>query len=159
MLNHRQRLIEAIGKEVKPLIEAMDFIPLEIKAGKTKDQTIVSIVIYRVSGVGVYDCVAVSKNIYPRLEMIDMLGNFKLEISSPGIGRVLKQRAEYKIFKGRPVAVLLLYASEWKRGIIDHVNEESLFLSIKGKMVEIKFCDIKRSKLDFFNREEEKDVL
>lgn len=155
MLNHRRKLIETISKEVKPVIEAMDIIPVEIRAGKAKNYTNISIIIHKASGVSVADCAAVSKNIYPRLEMIDELGDFRLEISSPGTGRILKERAEYNIFKGRPVAVLLHNASEWKNGIIDHVNKESLFLSVNGKMIKINFSDIKRTKLDFLKEEEE----
>ena len=159
MLDHRQRLVQAVSKEVKPIIEAMVYILVEVKAGKTKDHTIISIVIYRGSGVGVEDCVAVSKNIYPRLEMVEGIDNFKLEISSPGVGRILKAPGEYKIFKGKPVAVLTIDASEWKRGIIDHTNKQSLFLKVNGEIVEIKLCKIKKSKLDFFMEKEKKNVL
>jgi ribosome maturation factor RimP len=144
---HRQ-LAEQVSAEIGPVIAAMGFDLVEAHVGAAKNQSLVSVIIYRKDGVGIDDCAAVSRNIYPRLELIENLGNFSLEVSSPGTDRVLKNRNEYDIFLGRMVSVLTNESNEWINGIIDHVNDDSVYLNKKGDVVSIRFDTIKKTRLE-----------
>jgi ribosome maturation factor RimP len=149
METFQRPLEDAVNHEVEPIIKAMGFIPVEVKVGRTKNQSIISIVIYRSEGVGVDDCAKVSKNIYPRLELVEELGNFSLEVSSPGIGRILRTKEEYKIFQGRAVSILTSQSNEWLNGIIDHVDDCYVFLNVKGNIMSVGFDVIKKAKLAY----------
>ncbi len=145
----QKQLAQEVSKEIEPVLKALGFIPVEVHVGKIKSQSIVAIIIYSPDGVGIDDCAKVSKLIYPKLELVQDLGDFSLEVSSPGIGRILKSRHEYKIFEGRAVAILTHESSGWINGIIDHVDDETVFVKRKGDLVSIRFDAIKKSKLDF----------
>ena len=158
MPNAMTLLEETIRKELEPSIEAMGFYLVEARVVKTKGSAIVRAVIDSARGVGIEDCASVSRAVQPKLELLEELGNFSLEVSSPGIGREIKNRLEYAIFTGRGVAVLLNGRSEWINGVIDHAGEASLFLRVRKELLEIPFQEIKRTKLAFVvDKEEEKN--
>ncbi len=152
-------LADAVRDEITPLITALGFTLIDINVFRHKGACSVRLVIYRPSGVGIDDCAAVSRSIHPRLELMSELGDCSLEVSSPGIGRLLKGPAEYEIFRGRGAAVLLEGESEWRKGVIDRTDERALYLRSEGKTMELPLDTIKRVKLAFVNEEENSHVL
>jgi len=63
-------------------------------------------VIYRKNGnVGIGDLENVTKDIQGELSSIGLEGVYSIELSSPGLNRVLKAREELDIFKGKMVKV------------------------------------------------------
>ena len=84
--------------EVEPIVTGMGFTLVELRHSRSKNQNHVILVVYRRDGVGINECAAISKNLYPRLELIDGLENLQLQVSSPGLDRVLKSDEEYSIF-------------------------------------------------------------
>jgi ribosome maturation factor RimP len=134
--------------EVEPIVSGMGFSLVELRHSRSKNQNHVILVVYRPEGVGVNECAAISKNLYPRLELIDGLENLQLQVSSPGLDRVLKSEEEYSIFRGRNVKVMLHGETEWIRGKIDSVQEREISLYTGGEIQRIKMSDIRKGKLD-----------
>jgi ribosome maturation factor RimP len=152
-------LEETVREEIGPLVTALGFTLIEVNVFRSKGVRTVKLVIYRPAGVGIDDCAAVSRSVHPRLELMSELGVCSLEVSSPGIGRVLKDAAEYEIFRGRGASVLIIDESEWHTGIIDHTDEANLFLRSEGKTMGIPLQNIKRVKLAFVKEEGNSHVL
>lgn len=150
-----QRALELLEQTVRngidPVISGMGFVPVETRVIKTKNSSTVRVIIFNSRGTGTADCEAVSRQIYPILEMIEELGDFSLEVSSPGIGRELKRLTEYEIFRGQGVSVLVTGDSEWTKGVIDRVDNDMLLLRVKDDTVRIPFHEIKRAKLAFID--------
>lgn len=142
-------LEETVRKELEPAIGGMGFILIEARVIKAKKSSTVRVIIYNPQGTGVADCEAVSRRVYPILELVEELGDFSLEVSSPGIGREIKIDGEYEVFRGQGVSVLVTGESEWRKGVIDGVCERRLLLRIKGETVAIPLSDIKRARLAF----------
>lgn len=134
--------------EVEPIVSGMGFSLVELRHSRSKNQNHVILVVYRPEGVGVNECAAISKNLYPRLELIDGLENLQLQVSSPGLDRVLKSEEEYSIFRGRNVKVMLHGETEWICGKIDSVQEREISLYTGGEIQRIKMSDIRKGKLD-----------
>jgi ribosome maturation factor RimP len=125
---------KGIRDAVEPLLTGMGYSLVEIATGRRKGTTRVSVVIYRKKGVGIEDCAEVSRLLLPRLETMEELPEVSLEVSSPGIERFLKSPAEYAIFVGRGVRILHGEETEWRTGIIDRVEGETVWLRTgKGK--------------------------
>jgi ribosome maturation factor RimP len=143
-----------VRSEVAPLIEAMGFSLIDLNVFRSKGARQVKLVIYKPEGVSIADCARVSRQVHPRLEIMEELGDCSLEVSSPGIGRRLKDPAEYKIFQGHSVAVLIIDESEWRRGRIDHADNKSLFLEAGGEIVALPYEKIKQVKLSLAKGEE-----
>lgn len=134
--------------EVEPIVSGMGFALVELRHNRSKNQNHVILVVYRPEGVGVNECAAISKNLYPRLELIDGLENLQLQVSSPGLDRVLKSEEEYSIFLGRDVKIMLHGETEWLRGKIESVEEGKITLQAGGEMQSIQLDEIRKAKLD-----------
>jgi len=159
VLNGVRPLNDRVREEITPLVQALGFSLIDVNVFRGKGARSVKLVIYRPEGVGVEDCARVSRQVHPRLEIMDALGDCTLEVSSPGIGRRLKGPAEYHIFRGRGAAVLVEDESEWRQGLIDHAGDVSLFLKREGAIVEIPYEQIKQVKLVFIKEEGHNHVL
>jgi ribosome maturation factor RimP len=148
-----------VRDEITPLVTALGFSLIDVTVFRGKGARQVKLVIYRPAGVSIEDCARVSRQIHPRLEIMEALGDCTLEVSSPGVGRRLKSPAEYEIFRGRGATVLVEGESEWRRGVIDHSDEKSLFLKHEGTVVEIPLSRIKQAKLAMLKEEGHHHVL
>jgi ribosome maturation factor RimP len=139
---------QALLDQVKPILDGMGFILVELRLNRSKRQTHVSIVIHRPDGVGINDCAAVSRNLLPRLELLDWLPDLRLEVSSPGLDRVLRSNAEFEIFKGRGIRVWKDGADDWIDGINGGIVDGVLLLQTSGGSTEIPMRAVRKVKLD-----------
>jgi ribosome maturation factor RimP len=139
---------QALLDQIKPILEGMGFILVELRLKRSKRQTHISIVIHRPGGVGIDDCAAVSRNLLPRLELLDWLPDLRLEVSSPGLDRVLRSHAELEIFKGRGIRVWKDGADDWIDGINGGIVDGVLHLQIDGGSTEIPMGAVRKVKLD-----------
>jgi ribosome maturation factor RimP len=139
---------QALLEQVKPILDAMGFTLVELRLNRSRRQSHVSVVIYRPEGVGIDDCAALSRNLRPRLELLDWLPDLRLEVSSPGLDRVLKSGAEYEIFKGRGLRVWKEGADDWIEGINAGVVDGVLRLERSEGNAEIPLGLIRKAKLD-----------
>jgi ribosome maturation factor RimP len=135
-------------QEVEPLVNAMGFDVVELGLRRRRGQTQVYVTVYRPAGVSIDDCAAVSRNIHPRLELIEELGDIALEVSSPGLNRTLKGPREYAIFRGRRVRVLLDDDPQWRNGRILEASGETVTLEMDGEARAVRVGEIRRARLE-----------
>ena len=107
------------------------------------------VIIYKNGGVGLDDCTAVHKVLFPRLEMLAEGFDFYLEIASPGITRVFKNREEYNIFVGNKVKILTFDDNDFIRGELIKSEDGIITLKHKDGLSEINIDDIQKGKLDY----------
>lgn len=108
------------------------------------------------NGIGISDCVAISRHVGFHLEEEDAIEHaYNLEVSSPGIDTPLKQVRQYEKNIGRSVAVKLNDGSK-REGKLVEVTEDGIKLEEKikekGKKAEIvesliPFADITETKV------------
>lgn len=85
------------------------------------------------TGVGIADCVAISRHVGYHLEEENVIEHaYNLEVSSPGLDTPLKQQRQYEKNKGRTVSVKLI-AGEKREGLLLHVSEEGITIEEKKK--------------------------
>jgi len=145
---YAEGLEKAVREVVAPLIAGLGYSLVELTIARLSGSTRVRVVVYRQEGVGVDQCAEISGMLFPRLETIEALADPSLEVSSPGVDRVVKSSSEYAIFRGRGVRVLAGDATEWESGIIDRIEEETLWLR-KGKETRgFAISGIRKARLD-----------
>jgi ribosome maturation factor RimP len=138
----------SVREAVEPLLTGMGYALVELAVGRRKATTRVSVVLYRKEGVGIEDCAEVSRLLLPRLQTLEELPDVSLEVSSPGIERVLKSPAEYAIFAGRGVRILAGEETEWQGGIIDRVEGDTVWLRIGKERRGFALAGIRKARLD-----------
>ena len=145
---HNRGLQDTVESEIIPIAKAMDFILVEVLVGRNRNKVVIKVVIYKRDGVGIEDCACLSRNIQPRLELIDELDDYLLEVTSPGITRMFKSNQEFEIFTGKRVLILKAEDNKWFEGIIDHVSEKSVFIKNNDTIKRIDFNKILKAKLN-----------
>jgi ribosome maturation factor RimP len=99
-------LMKTIEDLVSPILEefAAELVDLELK-NEGRDRFL-RLFIDKPNGVTLDDCIAVSREVEGVLEIEDPIkGAYRLEVSSPGLDRPLKKRADYERFVGQAVKV------------------------------------------------------
>jgi ribosome maturation factor RimP len=141
-------LEDTIEEEIQPIVEGMGFFLVELKVGFSHNLVHVTVVVYRTDDMGIDDLTSLTRNLRPRLDLIDGLDNVSLTVASPGIDRIIKSRKEYSIFKGRGIKVLLLGESEWQGGTIDEADQEFITLAGRDGIEKIDLASIQKARLD-----------
>ena len=142
---------EKIAEAVETLIEKMGFKIVEINYSRRQSNINIRAVVYGENGVSLSDCESLYKTVYPKIEMIlEDRNDLYLEITSPGIDRLLKSFREYEIFKGKNAKIMLKGKNDWIRGTISGTGNDKVFIdSDGGSRFEISYQDIQKGKLDY----------
>lgn len=103
-------------------------------------------------GVNLDDCQKVSEKVGSILDAGEMMTHaYHLEVSSPGIDRVLKKAADYERFSGHRVKVRLKKAQEGRRkfqGFLRGCEDGSLVLESGDSTVRLSLTSIEEARLD-----------
>lgn len=99
------------------------------------------------------ECELVSRWLSKELDEKDPIEqNYYLEVSSPGLDRVLIKEKDYERFKGKPVEMKLYKAIEGKKnlnGILHGLNGGMVSIALpKGDIIQVPFESIAKTKLE-----------
>lgn len=117
---------------------------------------IITIYLTKIGGVTVDDCAYFSRALSDELDELDIIPErYFLEVSSPGLERVLKLKSHYASAINEKVAVQWTEGDEKHSamGTLIEVNDDTITLDDRGKVVEINFKDINRAKTVFLDKE------
>ncbi|MCL5268421.1 MAG: hypothetical protein M1469_10005 [Bacteroidetes bacterium] len=96
-------------------------------------------------GITINQCAEISREILPLLESSQLLGgNFRLEVSSPGVGVPLKDKRQFKSNIGRLMSVKYRDGSEVKEieGDLTEFTDETIVFKTGTASVELGFDSI-----------------
>ncbi|MEW6522161.1 MAG: ribosome maturation factor RimP [Bacillota bacterium] len=134
----RQDIEAKVERLALEVLEAsgVSLVDVEYLRGK---QNILRVYIYHPDGITLDDCEEVSRGLSDLLDRDDPVpGSYQLEVSSPGIERVIRKRREYDLFRGRLVQV------NCKRPVEDQNVWQGVLLGSDGDSIELKTAQDKR---------------
>ena len=100
-------------------------------------------------GVEIDDCARVSQHL-SRVMEVEGVAYDRLEVSSPGLDRVLRKNEDYARFAGEKARLKLRLALNGQRnfmGILRAVNGCKLELEVDGKLLEFDLSNIEKARL------------
>lgn len=106
-------------------------------------------------GVKIEDCVRVDRLLTLFLTQEDeelIPGDFSVEVSSPGLDRVLRRREEYTHFAGREIQLFTGNPEDGVReyrGILDGLEEEEVLLRTPDESLRIPIEEVTKARLTF----------
>lgn len=110
-------IIKKVEDYVMPIINENNYELVEVEFVKEGSNYYLRLYVDKEGGFSINDCEKVSRYLEQKLESDDFIEKaYILEVSSPGIDRVLKKDSEYEKYKGRIVDIKLYKA-------IDKVKE------------------------------------
>ena len=102
-------------------------------------------------GVGIEDCEAVSREVSAQLDVEDPIsGNYTLEVSSPGVDRLLFTPAHFERFLGEQAKVVLKLPQDGRRrltGRIAAVEGDAITFDIDGQPFAVAADNIDKARL------------
>lgn len=150
-LDNQQKIIEKIEKIVTPVVNEMGLSLVDIEYMQDGGYWYVRIYVENLNGeITLEECAAISGKID---EDVDKLieQRFFLEVSSPGIERLLKKIEDFIRFKGEKIKVSLKHKINDKKsfeGIITECKDNIIFLEIEEEnIVEIPFLEVKKANI------------
>lgn len=145
----------------QPVIEAMGLELVQVKLGSSGQGGRLQVAIDRVAGHGsvqLGDCAKVSRRLSALLDEHDPIAEaYDLEVSSPGINRILRHEADFRRFVGLTVKVTVDQESdghgaagkETVKGVLETVTNQTITLRLGKKLTrDIALADVQKASLD-----------
>ena len=147
--------MEYVQKETVPyftdyeqLITGLGYKLVDLQIIRQKSLWLVKAVIYNKSGVGIDDCSKVHRVLLSRAEVLLNSQDIQMEVSSPGLNRVIKNAAEFQAFIGENIKVLGVSCSDWLEGELLAADTTGIRVNVSGEQRDIRYADIKKAKLN-----------
>lgn len=146
-----QEELEWIEKKIEeilaPLLEERRMVLVDLELKGAGRRYVLRIFVDKEGGISVNDCADLSEELSYILDVEDPVpGPYILEVSSPGLDRVLKKERELQWARGKKVRILTDSGEE--KGRLEEVQEETLTIDKNGKEIKVNRKDIKKIQLD-----------
>jgi len=138
---------------LEPLIRGLGMSLIELNVFRMKARggksggVQVKAVVYREEVTGVEDCTKAHRSILPRLELAFPGQDVYLEVSSPGIDRLIKDGSEFVHYISRGINCYRTDISDWTAGILLAADDKKIVLMGKGEEISLPYEIIAKARL------------
>jgi ribosome maturation factor RimP len=140
-----------LSQLIAPVIEDLGFVFWGLEYLPQKNNAILRVFIDHADGVTVDNCADCSHEISGLLEVEDPIKSaYVLEVSSPGIDRVLFNASQFAHYLGEPVQVKLAQPVEGARnikGVIKAVNDDLISVANEVTTYEFSMGNVMKARL------------
>jgi ribosome maturation factor RimP len=145
-------LITKLREMIEPVLDPEGIELIDIEFRMERGRWILRLYIDTADGVGLNHCELVSRQVGALLDMKDPIEHtYHLEVSSPGINRILTREKDFKTYAGSPVRIKTRRKLNGRRnfqGILKGVEDSKIVLEVEGKRIEISRDDLEKARLD-----------
>lgn len=85
------------------VVEQLGLALVDVAIGQHKGRVKIVVAVDKPGGVTIDDCQEVSRAIARQIDQITTLGDYSLEVESPGVGRRLRSDREFKYYVGHEI--------------------------------------------------------
>jgi ribosome maturation factor RimP len=139
---------ERLFERLEPLLAEAGLALVDLGESRRGGFAQVRMTIYSPGGTGTDECAQAHRIAYPAIEAFLGVTEPELEVSSPGIERVLRSPREWAIFKGKGVRVLLRDETEWIQGRIEGAEGGKLRLALPDGPMDLELEAVAKARLD-----------
>jgi len=147
-----RELITSLWNLIEPILEPEGIELVEIEFKPESGRWMLRLYIDTPTGVTLDDCELVSRQVGALLDMKDPIEHaYTLEVSSPGINRVLRKERDFRSYAGSPVRVRTRRKIAGRRnfqGTLKGMENSMIILDVEGNRIEINPDDLERARLD-----------
>jgi len=144
-------ITEKLEQLLKPVVEDMGCVLWGCEYFPKGNSSLFRVIIDKPTGVGIEDCERVSRQVNAVLEVEDPIsGQYRLEVSSPGIPRPVFRLWHYKQFVGKEVKLKLFEPVQNKRtwvAVIEDVQGEDVILRDGDEILRLALSNITKANL------------
>ena len=152
MQTAQDRLERILWSVLEPVINAKGFQCVDLQLQRSRRAHRLGVIVYRSDGLDAASLESLAREIHFQLPLIgDLpgtdLSDVTLEVSSPGVERVLRAPREYAIFASKAVRVLRGEATEWEAAVIVRSAGETVTLHFDRGEETVPIATIRRAQL------------
>lgn len=140
------------GLITKP-VENLGYQLYDVQYAKEGKDYFLRVFIDKEEGIDLKDCEKVSNEINPLLDAADYIKEmYFLEVSSPGIERIIRKEKHFEVAKGKKVEVKLFKPIEKQKefvGILNNWDENVIYLQMEETEIQIERKNISLMKLKY----------
>jgi ribosome maturation factor RimP len=140
--------VVSVRSSLEEVLNGLGFRLIELAISRHHGSVRVRAVIYNGASISTDDCSKVHRSITPRLELAFPQQDVYIEVSSPGIDRLIKDDSEFLHYMGRGVRCYCTDISDWTAGILESADEKGIVIKTKEGTVRLEFEIIAKAKLD-----------
>ncbi|MEO8629029.1 MAG: ribosome maturation factor RimP [Betaproteobacteria bacterium] len=132
---------------LEPTLSGMGFELVDYEASRTG--SLIRVYIDSANGITVEDCAAVSNHL-TRLFAVEGIEYGRLEISSPGLDRPLRQVRDFKRFQGERAQVKMCVPVEGRKnfvGVLRGASEAEIQLEVDGTVLSLELAQVDKARL------------
>lgn len=145
---HEEDRAARIEEVILPVLgdHGLELVDLEWRPRRPRG--VLRVFVDRAGGVGIEACERVSREIGDVLDVAGLIdAGYDLEVSSPGLDRLLRTEREYRWATGKRVRCWLVGGTE-VRGRLEGVEPERLVLDRDGERVVVPRAQVTRARLE-----------
>ncbi|MBI4051828.1 MAG: ribosome maturation factor RimP [Elusimicrobia bacterium] len=145
--------LETIEKTIAPLLEQEAVELVDLRYIRENGRYILRFFLDKSGGITLDDCEYLSNRIGSLLDMTDALtGPYVLEVSSPGLDRVIKKEKDFERFKDHRVKIHLKHPNpDGQRnflGILKGLESGVLLLEADSRTLQLPLEEVEEARLD-----------
>jgi len=145
-----QDVIEKVKEVAAPLLEERGFELVEVRY-HGRNKPVLSLLIDRVGGgVTIDECALMNSLLSDALDKAEVFSTaYILEVSSPGVDRLLKQKNDFSRVTGKKIKCFLSEAIEGKleiEGIVNAAGDDAVTLETAAGNVDIPYVKINKAR-------------
>jgi ribosome maturation factor RimP len=137
-----------VAEALEPIARGLNLSLVELTVSRRKGSVQIRAVVYNGGDVSLGDCSAFHRAALPRLELAFPGSDLYVEVSSPGIDRLIKDGGEFRHYAGRQVRCYRTDTADWFSGILVSSDETGIVLAREGGQVSLPYGIIAKARLD-----------
>jgi ribosome maturation factor RimP len=135
-MRNSEHIVESVRGIADPIVRALDLDLVEVECLGQGARTLLRVFIDKPGGVSVEDCEQVHVSLGHALDVNDPIPHaYTLEVSSPGLDRPLRRRADYERARGKAVSIKLRIPrdGQWRlTGRLVNVTDDGVIIQSEG---------------------------
>lgn len=152
-------IIQQVEDLITPLLESEKMELVDVQTIAESGKKVVRVFLDKEGGVNLADCELMSRKLGDELDKTNIFPEgYALEVSSPGMDRILKKEKDFLKFKGKMTRIVVFAPINGQRNFLGEIiSSENNSVTIKdisgpegaaGKIVTIEFDKMARARLE-----------
>ncbi|MDO4765757.1 MAG: ribosome maturation factor RimP [Eubacteriales bacterium] len=133
----KKNIVEIVEQMLEPIMEENKYELVDVEYLKENGQWYLRVYADKENGITIDDCEIISRALEVKLDAEDPIDEaYILEVSSPGLDRVLKKDKDFQRYMGYSVDVKLYKAINKQKeftGILEAFNDENITIDVDGQ--------------------------